>query len=440
MENKKFYLKCKRCGFKIKNFTEWFKMKQKCPECNGVEADVIYFDGYDKLKKLLKDKAFQPTSLWGYFDFLPLLDEKNIVSNGMEGIVPIERWTFLETYARENHNLRIKVYSHRHDRNVSTGTFKDLAGTVVASVLKENNIHNYVAASTGNIGVAFSCYLAAAGINLYIFIPKNSVKAQEAELGTYGQNVFRIDGDYHVAKNMAKEFAEKNNYVLTGGNFDPMRLEAKKTMLYEWIRKLPEIPTVFMQAISGGSGPLGVAKAYGELDGLGLFEKMPRFLLPQPHRCAPMAEAWQKAKANQFPKGWEFNYPVIENPYTTIETLSTGNPTAYPSMAKIVQQSDGEIFSVIEERTVDAARLVAYYTNTLIGPAAAVTVAGFFKALNDKYFREGDVVMLNIGEGTRRSPQFVEKLSYTLKNIKELNEINIKERKELEAQLWEAVK
>lgn len=436
---KKFYIKCKICGEVIDNFSDWFSLKQHCPKCGSPEADVFYNSDMAGLKNLINDKSFKPESLWGYFDFLPLNDKKNIVSAGGEGICPIEHWAFLEKFAKEKYNRKIRVYAHRHDRNHATGTFKDLAGTVVASVLKENGIKNFVAASTGNIGVAYSRYLAAAGISLYLFIPKISLKSQEAEVGTFGQHVFRTDGDYAFAKKMAKDFAEKNNFILTGGNFDPMRLEAKKTMVYEWLRLLPEFPTVFMQAISGGSGPIGVVKGCTDLDGLGMFDKAPRMILPQPHRCAPMAEAWEKAKAGNFPRGWEKDYPIYENPETTIQTLSTGNPTAYPSLAKMVKQTNGEIISANEEKTIDVTRLVAYETTWRIGPAAAVTVVGFFKSLQDGHIKDGDVVMLNIGEGTARSPKFVEQLAYSTKSVKSVEEVGVKDRTEYAKQLWDAV-
>lgn len=438
-ENKKFYLQCKECSHQISDFSEWFAGKQKCPKCGSIRADVMYRRDMRDVLKLIKDKSFNPKSIWGYFDFLPLLDRQNIVSDGGEGVNPIPRWEFLEEFAKEKYNLKIKVYAHRNDTNYSTGTFKDLAGTVVSSVLKENGVKNYVGASTGNIGVAYSRYLAAAGISLTLFIPKSSLKTQEAEIGSYGQTVFRVDGDYAKAKKFAKEFANKYDFVLTGGNFDPMRLEAKKTMLYEWLRVLPDFPTVFMQAISGGSGPLGIAKACQELDGMGAFEKMPRFILPQPHRCAPMAEAWEKAKEKGFPKGWEKHYPVYENPATTVKTLATGNPTAYPALAAVVKQSGGEIIASQEEKTIDVTRLLAYETTLRFGPAASITVVGFLQSLRQGHIKDGDVVMLNIGEGVARSPEFMEKVVYSSQAVSTLDQCQPIPRESYREKLWQAI-
>ena len=439
MVNEKYHLKCKKCGEIIPSFAEWFDAGQKCSSCGFGQADVQYNRSFKELISLIRSKSFKPESLWAYFDFLPLLDAQNIVSVGGEGVVPIDNWTFLEKYAAEKYNAKIKVYAHRHDDNYSTGTFKDLAATMIASLLKEHHHDKYVIASTGNIGVAVSRYCAAAQISLTAFIPAISLKSQEAEIGCFGQTVYRVNGDYHQAKQVANEFSQKNKILMAAGNFDPMRIEAKKTMVYEWLRLLPEFPTVYMQALSGGSGPIGIDKACTELAETGSFEKMPRFILVQHSNCAPMAHAWESAKSQNFPEGWEWNYPVYENPETKIQTLSTGNPTAYPYLAPMVRKSEGEIIDVEEDKTLDVARLIAYEVAVRIGPAAAVNAAGFFKALRLGQIKDGDVVMINIGEGTRRSPAFMEEISYSAKTIDTVTECDLIDRKIYSQQLWDAV-
>lgn len=438
LTDNKFHLYCKKCKYTTADFGEWFFNGQKCPVCQSVESEVIYHKPMNELKNLVYSSDFHPRSMWDYFDFLPLNHRENIVSVG-EGVVPIDRWSFLEEYAKGRFNLNVKVYAARNDNNYSTGTFKDLAGSMVASVLKENKIENYVVASTGNIATAFSRYLGSAGISVYAFIPQISIKSQEAEIGCYGQRVFRVNGDYHRAKQLAREFADKYKFQLAAGNFDPMRVEAKKTMVYEWLRLLPEFPTVYIQALSGGSGPIGIAKACDELADLQLFDKMPRFILPQPHNCAPMAHAWAEAKANNFPDGWQVRYPVYNDPVTEIQTLSTGNPTAYPSLSQIVKRSNGDIISVNEHKTIDISRLVAYEVAVKIGPAAAIAVGGFFNSLHNNLLHDGDVVMVNIGEGVRRSPDFMEKLIYTTQHVNTLKDCVPVSRQSFRTALWEAV-
>lgn len=439
MENhKKFVLRCLLCAAEITDFKEWFGAGQRCPACGSNRADVEYSADVKKLESLTDGKRAEPQGLWHYFDFLPLNDKENVVT-GKEGIVPIDRWTFLEDFARRKAGLSCRVYAQRHDDNYPTGTFKDLSGSVVAGVLKENGIENYVAASTGNIAVSYSRYLTAAGVNFYAFIPDNASPAQEAEIGCFGQRVFRVEGDYTRAKEMALEFSQENGYPLAAGNFDPMRIEAKKTMLLEWMRIMDEFPTVYMQALSGGTGPLAIAKGCRELESLGVSKTMPRMLLVQSNKCSPMADAWEEAKSKGFPEGWEKTYPIYHNPETIIPTLATGYPKTYPVLSPLVRESGGEIMDFDEEAVVLMARLVAFERSVRMGPAAAIVLGGFFTSLRRGYLKDGDIILLNIGEGIRRSPGFMEKMIFESKKVRKVGECDLFDRAEYRKKLWEAV-
>ena len=423
LNKQKYSLICQKCDHVILHFSEWFESGQKCPECSHPVVDIHYSENISNLVERIKYSG-TPQSLWHYFDFLPLQDESNIVSFG-EGVVPIERWEFIERYAAETIGIECKVYAHRSDLNLGTGTFKDLAGSVVASVLKENNKTSYVVSSTGNTAAAYSKYLSVTNSQVYAFIPGYSSKMQEAEVGIYGQRLFRVKGDYEQAKRIGKEFAKTHNLLLAAGNFDPMRIEAKKTLTYEWLRQLGEMPTVYCQALSGGTGPLGIAKACTELEDTGFKTKMPRQLLVQTNKCSPMADAWEKAKQENFPDGWEYDYPVYRNPDTLISTLTTGDPKTYPILSKLVRKSDGEI--------------IAFETAVAIGPAAAIPVGGFFQSLENGFIKDGDVILLNIGEGAKRSPGFMEKTIYTSKTVSSIQETDLFKRDDIRKELWRSI-
>ncbi len=434
----KFSLQCRGCEKQIETFNIWFDSGQCCPACGSNQADVVYHNGMERIEDFLNDKSAADSGLWRYFDYLPLNNKEHMASCG-EGIVPIDRWRFLEEFAKEQYGIELKVFAHRHDDNFATGTFKDLAGSMVASVLNEAGIKTYAVASTGNIGVAYSRYLSAAGISLYAFIPSNSSKSQEAEIACFGQKVFRVDGDYQAAKDLASAFSQKHGILLAAGNFDPMRIEAKKTLVYEWLRLLLDFPTVYIQALSGGTGPLGIAKACRELNDLGLFETMPRFILTQTDKCSPMADAWTEAKQKNFPDGWEKSFPIYQNPETMIPTLATGYPKTYPVISKLVRESKGEINIFPEDDTLAVTRLVAYESAVRIGPAAAIAVGGFFKSLADGNLKDGDVVLINVGEGIRRAPSFMSKLILSSKQVKTLDECKLVDRENYRRKLWDAI-
>ncbi|MFA6404207.1 MAG: pyridoxal-phosphate dependent enzyme [Salinivirgaceae bacterium] len=435
MTHKKFYLHCTKCGYDVPDFKEWFEHMQKCPKCGCTIVDVKYTADLKSIKSLIKDNGNEADSVWRYFDFLPLNDKANIISRG-EGSIPLEQWVFLEKYAFEKYKLSIKVHAYRNDLNQGTGTFKDVAAAVAASVLKENGIKEYCVPSTGNIANAFAHYMAEAGISLSVFIPIDALMANEAEVNSYGQRIYRVNGDYAIAKKIAAEYSAKYGVLMSGGNTDPMRVEAKKTMVFEWLRQIGEVPNVYVQALSGGTGPIAIEKAYKELAGLGLVDKMPRFIMVQASGCAPMTHGWVKAKKEGFPEGWLTNYPMYDNPVTKVPTLATGKPGTYPIIAKLVKDSNGEIIEFNEANLVDVARLIAFETTVRIGPAAAIAVGGFFESLHAGHIKNGDKVLLNIGEGVRRAPDFVEEMIYTTKPIDSIDDCDRFDRNEYHAQLW----
>ena len=201
--NKKFHFQCRVCGNKIEGFKEWFSANQKCAKCGESKIDTVYNIDYTKINDLISEKN-KPESLWHYFDFLPLENKENIVTEG-EGVAPIERWQFLEDYAKRKYNLDLEIYINRNDKSFATGTFKDKGGALAASVLKEHGIKEYVVASTGNTASAFAHYLAKAGISCSIFIPENALPDSEAHIATYGQKLFRVKGDYAYARKVAEK-------------------------------------------------------------------------------------------------------------------------------------------------------------------------------------------------------------------------------------------
>ena len=215
-----------------------------------------------------------------------------------------------------------------------------------------------------------------------------------------------------------------------------MRLEAKKTTAFELIRQLGKMPDVFLQAVSGGTAPLAVQKAFNDFGQTGLLGKMPRMIFIQGNYCAPQVHAWNKAKANGFPEGWEKEYPIYENPKTLVPTIATGNPGLYPMLAKLVKQTEGEYFEVKEQMAVDAGRLIAFEKAVKMGPASAIAIVGFFEALKNNALKDGESVFINTGEGVRRALSFVEETSYTIEEITCADDAKVFERMNYKDFVW----
>ena len=431
---KKYRLRCTECGAVITDFKAWFEHGQSCPECHCKQAEIEYTADYAKLPELFKGK---PESFWHYFDFLPLMDKENIVSCG-EGAIPLERWEFLEQFASDNGISDCKIYVYRNDLNGGTNTFKDIAASMAASIFKENGVKRYCIASTGNTATAYGKYLAMAGISAAIFMPDNAVHSSIAEIASYGQKVYHVAGDYSDAKAVAAAYAQKYGIPTSAGNIDPIRVESKRTMVFEWLRQLGTMPDVYVQAVSGGTGPLALDKAYRELEPHMPGLKYPRPILIQTDQCDPMVQGWEKAVRLGFPEGFEKDFPVIKNPQTMVSILGTGNPGTYPKIARIMRQRNGSFLRVEESRLADVARLVAFEQKTHVGPASAVCIAGVMKAIAQKEIKEGQTVLVNMGEGIKRAPWFLEMLGHHIAEVRSAEECTVPDLNSSREALWEA--
>lgn len=407
----KFQLVCKKCGKVIGDFATWFSQNQKCV-CGSNYAEVRYNSPKKMTKVGLNTSSdnFQDF----YFDYLPIEDKDNIVSFG-EGMIPIERWPHLEDAAREN-GVQCEVYVYRNDKNGASGTFKDISAALAATVLKENDVKTYCLASTGNAAVSFATYLAKANIKCNVFFPSFADSDSVHATDKVGQNVVIAHGGYGDAKKMAADFHADNNVLITGGNTDPIRIESKRTMVFECIRQMGTLPTVYLQSVAGGTSPLAFEKGYRDLQEIYHDEKyeFPRMILVQQDTCDPMVTSWENAVAQQFPEGWENDYVVKDNVSTRIGILTAANPGNYPLVAPLVRNSGGAFVRVVESELPVYGKNMLDKAGVLMGPASVVCYAGFFESLKKGLIRNGDKVLLNTGEGCGRATWFkheVEKLT-----------------------------
>ncbi|MFA6638641.1 MAG: pyridoxal-phosphate dependent enzyme, partial [Bacteroidales bacterium] len=157
-------------------------------------------------------------------------------------------------------------------------------------------------------------------------------------------------------------------------------------------------------------GPIAIDKGVREIESYYPEVKLPRMLLVQQDTCDPMVQAWEKAQEQNFPKEYEKQYPVIDNPQTIVSILSTGNPGMYPVVAPIVRKSKGNFLRIKESELLDFARSVKKEKNLLFGPASIVCLAGFYEALKKNQIKNGETVLINLGEAAHRAKSFVKSL------------------------------
>lgn len=405
----KLCILCTACGHTLDGMGQWFAAGQHCPACRSSLVSVQYRTPCDAT---FLSNAFSAahTGIWRYLDRLPLLNPENILPVASPS-VSMERWTFLEERLHSQHGLGVEIWAHRHDESVPTGSFKDLAATVIASALKEHAVPAYVVASTGNFSLACALHLKRAGIRLHAFLPATTPAIYADHIQALGQHAHIVPGDYAEVKRAAQEYADQHKIMHSAGTTDPLRIEAKKTIAYEWARLLPVQPTVYVQALSGGTGPIGVYQGAEDLLKAGLFDKLPRFILVQSDQCSPMADAWQRAEAKGFPDNWETHYEVVHNPQGKILALLTGNPTMYSVVANLVQKTQGAIIRFPEDQYLRIISMAASRQGVFIGPAAAVAVGGLLSAAQEGRLVQNDKVVVNVGEGMRYAPHLFQELS-----------------------------
>lgn len=401
----KYQLRCKKCGKVISDFATWFKQDQKC-DCGSGYAEVEYLEPLHVPAEGPATDSYQDY----YFGMLPIADRRDVVSFG-EGLIPIERWDNLEAYAKQK-GIDCKVYVYRNDLNRGSGSFKDIGAALAATVLKENGVKEYCLASTGNAGVAFATYAAKAGIRFTEFAPNCIDPATVEAIRKVGQPVVISSGGYGAAKEEAANYHKTNNVLISGGNTDPLRIESKRLVVFECLRQMGQLPTVYMQAVAGGTSPLAFEKGFRDLqamagDKTGDYQ-LPRMLLVQQDECDPMVTAWEKATAAGFPRGWEQQYEAKKDIKTRIGILTAANPGNYPLVAPLVRRSGGTFIRVKEAELPRYGKEMKASRGVLMGPASMVCYAGYFQAVDRGEIKSGDVVLLNTGEGCDRAQWFKE--------------------------------
>ena len=404
----KYHLVCRHCGREIDSFATWFKQGQQC-ECGKNYAEVVY----DSKLRLPQGEPATDSYQEYYFDLLPLENRHDIVSCG-EGLVPIERWSNLEAYAAAK-GVTCEVYVYRNDLNAGSGSFKDISAALAASVLKEQGVKEYCLASTGNAGVAFATYTAKAGIAYTAFAPNCIDLDTVVAIQRTGQRIVVSKGGYGAAKEEAAQYHKDNNVLISIGNTDPLRIESKRLAAMECLRQMGKLPTVYMQAVAGGTSPLAFEKGFRDLQQMAKEGSLsmapadlvlPRMILVQQDECDPMVRAWEKATAAGFPEGWERQYEALHDIKTRIGILTAANPGNYPLVAPLVRRSGGSFVRVAEAALPLYGKEMLRSRGLLLGPASMVCYAGFFEAVDKGLIRNGDAVLLNTGEGCDRAVWF----------------------------------
>ncbi|MBI5959493.1 MAG: threonine synthase [Chloroflexi bacterium] len=378
LTGKQIDLVCNNCAYNLGGGLDY----AACPRCgeNILEARYDLAALRQAQWTTLLEKR-RKGGMWRYHELLPIYDSSHIVTLG-EGSTPLIKVSNLGAM------LGLKNLYIKDERQGPTASFKDRQASVAISVMHEMGINEAVVASTGNVALAYAAYAARAGIKMWTFLTSQVPGDKMREVALYGAEVIKVTGTYDATKEVATQFAQSRNLFLDRGIKSIAAVESMKTMAFEIAEDLDwRAPDWFIQAVSGGMGPIGVAKGFQELMEMGVVSKVPALGFVQSEGCAPMV--------NAFKAGQRIATPV-ENPQTVIATLSTGRPgRAYEMLWSLSQQWGGAAESASDEEAFEAMRLLARVEGLSVEPAAAVAFAGLFKMARSGVLKTDDMIVIN---------------------------------------------
>lgn len=370
------YLECVVCG--AQQPYEPF-VPAICKSCQSHWLEAHY--DYNAFKReLLRGLPGRPANLWRYQDILPLNDPASLELYPAGG-------TPLWLSQRYAPGLGAASVYLKDERYGPTSSFKDRQAAVAVADMNENNICEAVIASTGNAAVAYAAACARAGIKLWVFMTSLVPQEKLREAALFGAEVIRVSGNYDQTKQIASQFAQRRHLLLDRGASSVPARESMKTIAYEIVEQLGwHAPDWYVQAVSGGLGPLGVYQGFKEMLAMGLIERIPKLAIIQAEGCSPMVQAFKAGK--------DTAEPVI--PDTRIIILSTGDPgKSYTYLWNLTQTYGGFMESVTDAEAFASMRSLAKAEGMAVEPATSVAFAGLEKMLKNGTIRLDETVVVN---------------------------------------------
>ncbi|MFZ5857292.1 MAG: threonine synthase [Chloroflexota bacterium] len=370
------YLECSVCG-KQQPYEPF--VPAVCKHCQSQWLEAHYdFNAFKR--ELLRGLPNRPSNLWRYQDILPLNDP-SVLDLYPAGGTPL--WHS----ARFAPRLGAGSVFIKDERYGPTSSFKDRQAAVAVAAMNESGIREAVIASTGNAAVAYAAACARAGIKLWVFMTSLVPQEKLREAALFGAEVIRVSGNYDQTKQIAAQFAQRRNLLLDRGASSIPAKESMKTIAYEIVEQLGWCaPDWYVQAVSGGLGPLGVYQGFKEMFRMGLIHKIPKLAIIQAEGCSPMVRAFKAGK--------DVAEPVI--PDTHIIILSTGDPgKAYTYLWNLTQQYGGAMESVTDLEAYAAMQSLAKSEGMAVEPATAVAFAGLEKMLKNGIMSPEETVVVN---------------------------------------------
>ena len=331
------------------------------------------------------DLARRPTDMWRYRELLPVEDDANVVSLG-EGMTPLLRADRLGAELGVT-NLWIKDESQ-----LPTGSFKSRGLAMAVSRAKELGVERLAIPTAGNAGGALAAYAARAGMEAWIFMPADTPEVNQAEAACYGAKAFLVDGLITDCGAVVREGTPTMGWWDVSTLKEPHRIEGKKTMGLELAEQFNwELPDVILYPTGGGTGLIGMWKAFAELAAIGWLDSdaRPRMVSCQAAGCSPIATA--------FDAGERFADP-FPNAATAASGLRVPAAVGDFMILDAVRESGGTARSADEDRLLWWAQRASALEGISICPEAGACIGVLEQLIADGTVdRDERIVIFNTG-------------------------------------------
>jgi threonine synthase len=332
--------------------------------------------------------ASRPPDLWRYRELLPVRRKEDIVSLG-EAITPLLPLPKLRAKLGGG-ELLVK-----DEGRLPTGSFKARGLVMAVSMAKALGIKHMAMPTNGNAGAALAAYASRAGIKTTIFCPEDTPEVNVSEIGLQGAAVYRVNGLIDDCGKIVGEGKAKVGWFDVSTLKEPYRIEGKKTMGLELAEQLGwTVPDVIFYPTGGGTGLIGMWKAFAELEAIGFIgSKRPRMVAVQAEGCAPMVRAYEEGVEHA---------TRVENAHTIASGIRVPQAIGDFLILRAVRESGGFAIAVSDEAITAALDEAAREEGFLMCPEGAATYAAYKQSLADgRVSRSEQAVLFNCATGLK---------------------------------------
>src|SRR5215470_13518453 len=377
------HLECGACGLRH----EAQRLHNLCTQCG--KPLLVRYDLQAAARSLTKDALnARPPDLWRYREVLPVKADANIVSLG-EGFTPLVH------ASRLGASIDMSQLFIKDEGQNPTQSFKARGMTAAVSMAKELGVKKVAVPSAGNAAGALAAYAARAGMEAHIFMPKDTPRANVIECEQTGAYVTLMDGLITDCGAEVGRRKEAEGWFDVSTLKEPYRIEGKKTMGYELAEQFGwELPDVIIYPTGGGTGLIGMWKAFDEMEQMGwIGSARSRMFSVQAAGCAPIVRA--------FDNGWD-EAPEFENASTAASGLRVPRAVGDFIMLDILRQSGGGAVAVTDEEMIADTRIVGSAEGLFCAPEGAACFSALKKLLASGQVASSDrIALFNTGAGVK---------------------------------------